>query len=205
MERTLTTPVLTITATALAKILDLRASEEDPDTLGLRIAVTGSRGADYTYDLCFEPVAEADEDANLSEQGELTVIVPAESIDPLRGATLDLPSDGAQSGLVLRNPNKPDPLAGVTNLELTGELPDKVTQLLESVINPALAAHGGTADLVGVEDTTVFVTMGGGCQGCAVSAMTLRDGIKRTIKHYLPEVTDVIDATDHSAGVNPFY
>lgn len=205
MEPTLTTPVLTITASALAKILELRSAEDDPAELALRVAITGSRGADYTYDLSFEPLAEADPEANVSEQGELKVIVPAESVSSLRGATLDLPSDAAQSGLVLRNPNKPDPLAGVGHLELTGEVPDKVGQLLEQVINPALAAHGGFAQLVGVEGHTVYVTMGGGCQGCAVSAMTLRDGIRRSILAHVPEITEVIDATDHTAGENPFY
>ena len=61
------------------------------------------------------------------------------------------------------------------------------------------------ADLVGVEGTTVFLTMGGGCQGCALSAATLREGIQVAIKEAIPEVTDIIDATDHSAGDNPFY
>jgi Fe/S biogenesis protein NfuA len=204
MEPTLTTPVLSITASALGKILDLRAGEDDPAAVGLRVVVTGARGADYTYDLSFHPLSEVAEDDKVSEQGGLRVIVPAESVASLRGATLDLPSDATQSGLVLRNPNKPDPLAGV-HLELSGELPDKVGQLLDEVINPALAAHGGFAQLVGVEDTTVFVTMGGGCQGCAVSAMTLRDGIKRSILQHVPEVTDVIDATDHAAGDRPYY
>jgi Fe/S biogenesis protein NfuA len=204
MEPTLTTPVLTVTASALGKVLDLRAGEDDPAAVGLRVVITGFRGADFTYDLSFQALSEIAEDDNVSEQGDLMVIVPAESVMSLRGATLDLPSDSAQSGLVLRNPNKPDPLAGV-HLELTGELPEKVSQLLDEVINPALAAHGGFARLVGVEDTTVFVTMGGGCQGCAVSAMTLRDGIRRSILQHVPEVTDVIDATDHAAGDRPYY
>jgi Fe/S biogenesis protein NfuA len=73
------------------------------------------------------------------------------------------------------------------------------------VINPGLAQHGGFAALVGVEDTTVFLTMGGGCQGCAMSAATLRDGITTSIHEAIPEVTEVIDVTDHNAGDNPFY
>ena len=78
-------------------------------------------------------------------------------------------------------------------------------QLLEQPINPSLASHGGFASLVGVEDTKVFLTMGGGCQGCAMSAATLREGIQVAIKEAIPEVTEVIDATDHDAGENPFY
>ena len=59
--------------------------------------------------------------------------------------------------------------------------------------------------MVNIEDKKVYVTMGGGCQGCAASAMTLRDGIKSMLMDALPEIEDVIDATAHSAGENPFY
>jgi Fe/S biogenesis protein NfuA len=114
-----------------------------------------------------------------------------------------------QGGLVLRNPNRPespDPLGDLGALELTGTLAEKVTQLLEHSVNPALASHGGFATLVRVDDENrVFVHMGGGCQGCSLSAATLQEGIQRAIKEALPEVTDVIDATDHDAGENPFY
>lgn len=203
METTVS-PVLTLTEAALEKILELRAAEEAPETLGLRVEVTGVRGVDYTYDLAFETVAEAEDDDAVYPQGDLQVWIPFDSVEALTGATLDLPSVPGQGGLVLRNPNKPDPLAGV-KLELTGDIAEKVRQLLDMQINPALAAHGGYASLVGVEGDRVFVTMGGGCQGCAVSAMTLRDGIARSIKEAIPEVTDVVDTTDHEAGENPFY
>ena len=137
--------------------------------------------------------------------GDLTVAIPEASVENLRGAELDLPRTAGQGGLVIRNPNRPNPLAGV-ELELSGDIAEKVQQLLEGSINPALASHGGYAELVGVdEDDRVFVTMGGGCQGCAASAATLRDGIRRSIQEAIPEVTDVVDATDHEAGENPFY
>ena len=128
---------------------------------------------------------------------------PPARIEQLTGATLDIPAGGGP-GLVLRNPNRPDPLSG-KHLELTGTVAEQVEQLLKEQINPALAAHGGFAELKGVEGDKVYVTMGGGCQGCAVSAMTLRDGIARSIKEAIPEVTEVIDTTDHDAGENPFY
>ena len=96
-------------------------------------------------------------------------------------------------------------MAGLADLELTGDTAEKVNQLLAERINPALAAHGGFAQLVGVDGTKVYVMMGGGCQGCSMSAMTLSEGIKSQILEAIPEVTDVIDSTDHSAGENPFY
>jgi Fe/S biogenesis protein NfuA len=197
--------VLTVTEPARDKILELRAQEEAPDTLGLRIEVTGVQGVEYTYDLTFDPVADADVAAGdlIETQGELPVIIPVDSLDALKGATLDLPSS-ASNGLVLRNPNRPDPLSGA-HIELSGTTDEKVRQLLDGQINPALAMHGGFAALDRVEGDVVYVTMGGGCQGCAVSAMTLREGIARSIKEAIPEVTEVVDTTDHAQGENPYY
>src|SRR6266508_583932 len=94
-------PVVTVTDNALAKILELRAAADDPETLGLRIEVTGVRGADFTYDLAFEPVAEAEPDDVVFQNGDLAVVVPAGSVDDLKGATLDLPRHSDQGGLVL--------------------------------------------------------------------------------------------------------
>jgi Fe/S biogenesis protein NfuA len=199
-----TEPVFAITPAALAKVLEIRGAEDDPESLCLWIEVTGARGVDYTYDLSFETIADLDETDHTEPIGDLTVAIPEGSVDQLRGATLDLPSNPDQGGLVLRNPNRPNPLAGL-DLELTGDLADKVTQLLDQSINPSLAAHGGWATLVGVEDTRVFLTMGGGCQGCSLSAATLVQGIQVAIKEALPEVTEVVDVTDHTAGDNPFY
>jgi Fe/S biogenesis protein NfuA len=125
-------------------------------------------------------------------------------VPKLLGATLDLPSSD-QPGLVLRNPNRPNPLAG-QDIELTGTIEERVRQLLEQSINPALAAHGGFAVLERIEeDHRAIVTMGGGCQGCAVSAITLREGIEAAIKEAVPEITEVVDGTDHAAGENPYF
>ena len=198
--------VMIVTEPAREKILELRAHEDDPDALGLRVEVTGVQGVEYTYDLTFDPVADADLEAGdvVEHEGSLPVIIPVDSLDALRGATLDLPTAGAQNGLVLRNPNRPDPLSGA-HIELTGTIDEKVRQLLDGQINPALAMHGGFAGLDRVEGSVVYVTMGGGCQGCAVSAMTLREGITRAIREAIPEVTEVVDTTDHSMGENPYY
>jgi Fe/S biogenesis protein NfuA len=196
--------ILAVSETAIEKILEIKAAEDDPGTLVLRVEVTGLNGADYAYDLGFEPRDEVADDDHVSEQGGLTVVVPEASADQLRGAVLDLPTTPGQGGLVIRNPNRPNPMLGA-KLDLTGDLADKVQQLLAEAINPSLASHGGFTSLVGVEDTKVFLTMGGGCQGCALSAATLREGIQVAIKEAIPEVTEVIDVTDHDAGESPYY
>src|SRR3954462_12847317 len=107
MSETLTEPVIHVTETALTKILELKTAEDNPDELGLRIEVTGVRGAGCSYDLAFEPLAECDDDDIRHDQGGLTVVVPAESVEKLLGSTLDLPSNPDQPGLVLRTPNRP--------------------------------------------------------------------------------------------------
>jgi Fe/S biogenesis protein NfuA len=197
--------VINITDRAHSQILELRAQEDDGDSLGLRIEVTGVRGADFLYDLAFEPLAEAADDDHRYDDRGLAVVVPAASVDNLRGATLDLPTAAGQGGLVLRNPNRPATPTLGDAIELTGSPEEKIRQLLDQQVNPALASHGGYATLVRVEGSTAHVSMGGGCQGCAVSAMTLRDGIQAAILANVPEITEVVDTTDHAAGENPFY
>lgn len=197
--------VLIVTDAARATVLGIRESEDDGDALGLRVAVTGASGVDYTYDLSLEPIEEAAAGDHVREHEGLTVIIPADSVGPLTGATLDLPAVAGQGGLVIRNPNRPNPLGDLGQLELTGDAAEKVRVLLAERINPALASHGGFAELVGVEGERAFVTMGGGCQGCAMSAATLREGITKAILEAIPEITEVVDTTDHDQGENPYY
>lgn len=197
--------VLRLTESALETVRNLRDAEDDADGLALRVEVTGVRGTDFAYDLGFDPAAEAPPEDAVTVQEGLTVWIPAASIAQLKGATLDVPAREGQGGLVLRNPNRPDPLGMDGSIELTGTVEEQVSQLLDQHINPALASHGGYATLVKVEGTQAHITMGGGCQGCAVSAMTLRDGIQTAILERIPEITEVVDTTDHEAGENPFY
>ncbi len=200
-----TATIIDITPAAMETVLGIRAEEDDPDALGLRIEITGTRGVDFVYDLSFDELANAADDDIITQVGDIRVVVPADTVDRLRGSVLDLPRAAGQGGLVIRNPNRPDPLAGV-ELHLEGTVAERVQQLLEQSVNPSLAAHGGFATLVGVDDEQkVYLTLGGGCQGCSMSRMTITEGIDRAIREAIPEVTEIVDATDHTAGENPFY
>jgi Fe/S biogenesis protein NfuA len=81
----------------------------------------------------------------------------------------------------------------------------RVTQVIEHQINPSIASHGGRAELVAVEEGTAFLRLGGGCQGCAMASVTLTQGIKVAITDAVPEVTEVVDVTDHQSGDNPYF
>ncbi|MCI0405247.1 MAG: NifU family protein [candidate division Zixibacteria bacterium] len=81
----------------------------------------------------------------------------------------------------------------------------KIQVVFDSLINPAIANHGGYVRLIDVKDSRVFLEMGGGCQGCAMSMATLRYGIETAIRHEVPTVADILDVTDHASGTNPYY
>lgn len=87
-----------------------------------------------------------------------------------------------------------------------GSLAERVQRLFDDVINPRIALHGGAVELVDADDDgTIYIRMTGGCQGCAASAVTLRLGIERMVREALPEVGEIVDVTDHTAGTNPYY
>ena len=195
---------LLVTDAAVEKVLEARSEEEESEKLALRVQIIGVNGPEFSYDLSFESIAEALDNDVVSTIGDLTVLVPEESYENLNGATLDLPSNPMQGGLVIRNPNRPNMLEG-EDLELTGSISEKLQQLLDQHINPSLAAHGGYAELVKMEGTAAHILMGGGCQGCAMSAATLRQGIEVMIAEAIPEITEIVDVTDHEAGENPFF
>ena len=197
-------PLVHVTDAARQTLLDMRAAETDGDGLALRIDVigVGVGGREYSYELLFDRIAEAGPDDNLATDDALPVLIPAASIDKLRGATLD---HVEPTGLVLRNPNRPSPSIPWGETDLVGTPEEKLRMLLEAEINPSLAAHGGYAELKSLEDDVAYVFMGGGCQGCGLAALTLTEGIKATIEKRIPEIREVIDVTDHAAGENPFY
>ena len=201
-------PILTVTDQALDRILALRAEEADAEALALWLEVSGvmSGGTDYAYDMFFEPVAELPDGVEVRRHGALAVAVPGADVDKLRGATLDVPGDSGQPGLTLRNPNRPNPLAGGGQApELSGTVEERIGQLLALQINPAIAAHGGHAELVAVEEAVAYIRLSGGCQGCAMSRVTVAQGIERAVLGQIPEIEKVVDTTDHAEGTNPFY
>lgn len=94
----------------------------------------------------------------------------------------------------------------VTDSQLPPEqIRERVQKVLDTVINPAVAAHGGIVNLIDVANNTVFLEFGGGCQGCGMINVTLKYGVERTIREEVPEVGEILDTTDHASGRNPYY
>ena len=175
----------------------------------LRIAMDGSPLAPR-FELTLVGDDERRSDEREVDLEDFKVLVAEDQVDRLDGATVDFVQRVNESGFEVRPraaagngdgaPGRPTPVEPPQ-----GELADKVRELLDSQVNPAIASHGGAISLVDVQDSEIYVEMSGGCQGCAMSRLTLRQGVERMLRQALPEITAVHDVTDHASGTNPFY
>jgi len=204
--------ILNVTEIARQKVLRVRAAENEPEKLALWLEIAGVADGKYKYDMYFQPIDYAGPTDVVQRHDDLSVVIPAFSVDKVRGATLDVAGDPVEGGLVLDNPNSPSPAVGAAAAgagrppaDLSGDVAQRVLQVLDQQINPSIASHGGHAELVAVEDNTAFLRLSGGCQGCGMASVTLSQGIEVVIKEQVPEITRVVDVTDHASGANPYF
>lgn len=182
-------------------VRQLRDQEPGEGEIGLLLEITGLRQAQFAYDLAFIPVEDATADHLIERHGDLAVIMPRNDLDNLAGATLSV----GEQGLSMDNPNTPSPAMAAPKGSLEGPLADQVAQVLAEAVNPAIASHGGRAELVSVDGTIAYLKLGGGCQGCGMAQVTLKQGIERILRESIPELTDIVDVTDHASGSDPYY
>ncbi len=194
--------VLSIAPDALDMVRKLRDQEPGDGEFALSIEVTGFRGPQFTYELAFVALADKKEGWVEERHEGLAVVFPAEDVEKLEGSSLDL----TEEGLAMNNPNSPaPPEMSAPSGDLTGPLVERVEQVLIQEVNPAIAAHGGGAELVSVDGTIAYLRLFGGCQGCGLAEVTLKQGIEKIILESIPDLTQVIDVTDHASGDNPYY
>jgi Fe-S cluster biogenesis protein NfuA len=112
---------------------------------------------------------------------------------------------GKRIGTAIRNFLNPPAQVAEGDRLANDQVRVKVQQVLDDMINPGVAAHGGFVELLDVQDDNVFIRMGGGCQGCGAADVTLKMGIERLIRDNVPQVREILDTTDHGSGQNPFY
>lgn len=171
------------------------------DNAALRVAIAGGSPFAPRYELTIIEEAEREADDVVFDGGGFMVVVDAASAARLEGATVDYIEAPGGGGFEVRNPNVATPETS----RPTGPIADRVRLVIDERINPGVASHGGSIDLVAVEDGVAYITMNGGCQGCAMSKLTLRQGVERMIREVVPEIESVQDVTDHMSGTNPYY
>jgi Fe/S biogenesis protein NfuA len=186
--------MLTVTDLAKSKILALMESE-NREGLALRVAIQGRGPGGFRYELGFVEGSDKHDDDTVVDAGGFEVLVDKETVPNLRGSTLDFVDGIQESGFKIDNPNPlwHEPLA------------QKVQEVIDSRINPGIASHGGFVVLLDVKDDTAYIQLGGGCQGCGMVDVTLKQGIEVMIKEAVPEIKQIIDSTDHAGGKNPYY
>ena len=177
------------------EMLDSFAEQADQADLSLRVEIVGRGPKGFQYDLQFVADDGGSEDDYINEVDGITVRIAARSVQYLDGATLDFKETLMGGGFSFDNPN---PMC-------VDELSKKVAEIINSEVNPAVASHGGVVELVGVDENKAIIAFGGGCQGCGMADVTLKQGVEVMIKEKVPEIIEVIDSTDHEAGTNPFY
>ena len=187
--------MLTISDKAHEMLLHYSAQAEEGDSLALRIEIVGRGPKGFQYDLQFIDINDASDDDVAQEARGFQVRIAARSAKYLDGATLDFKETLMGGGFSFENPN---PL-------WIDDLSQRVAEVIDKNVNPAVASHGGHVDLVGVDEKKAIIAFGGGCQGCGMADVTLKQGVEVMIMDNVPEIIEVIDATDHAAGANPFY
>jgi Fe/S biogenesis protein NfuA len=193
--------MLTFTDRAREMVRAFMNQGDEGDLEALRIGVEGSPMTPR-FELTLVSRTDRREDEREVDLGDFAVLVSEDSLDRLDGATVDFVERVNESGFEIRpklGGRAPAPASP------TGPLAERVREVLDAQVNPAIAAHGGKIDLVDVRDTEIYLEMSGGCQGCAMSRMTLRQGVERMLRQSVPEITAVHDVTDHASGVNPYF
>ncbi len=189
-----------ITPSAILFLNDLVAKQDEPG-LGLRLRVTTPGTPTASCELIFCTVDESKSDDEIMSLNEINLFIEAASVAWLGNAEIDYQTEQTGGRLNIRAPN----IKGSAPAD-GASLTEQVDWLITTEINPSLASHRGHVDLVNVSDEgVVSLRFGGGCHGCGMVSVTLQNGIEKTLIEKLPQVTAVVDATDHSSGENPYY
>ncbi len=188
-------PVIHFTSSAVEKLRQV-ASDHGHPLAGFRLQIVGRNHGEFQHILSLLPEgAEAAGDVATEADG-LRVFMDRHSAAYLDGVEIDYHYRGPDvSGLAYVNPN---PL-------WHDEREFQIQDIFDNAINPAIASHGGWVTLLGVEGTTAYVQLGGGCQGCGMADVTLKQGIESTILEEVEGIERVVDETDHDAGQNPYF
>jgi len=191
--------MIKITDGAKNKFLAILENEEKH---GQGLRVTAKRGMSpfsVDYGLAFVAKEDAHPADKVFKFDGFEVYVDPDSAPFLDGAVVDYVSGLNESGFKITNPKTAQPAAP------TGPLAEKVQQVLETRVNPAVRSHGGMVSLIDVRDEVAYLKFGGGCQGCGMVDVTLKQGVEVMLKESVPELRGVMDVTDHAGGTNPYY
>ena len=191
---------LTITESA-EKYLDELLVSQEKDTVGIKIFVSEPGTPRAETCIAYAKEDESLEDYLLIEELSFSLLLEKSSLDFIKDAVVDYSPDKFGGTLTIKAPN-----AKLPQLNENASIEEKINYVLYSEINPGLASHGGEVSLVEVLDKeTAVLQFGGGCQGCGMVDLTLKDGVEKTLLEQVDGLKGVMDVTDHSYRENAYY
>ena len=185
--------MITFSEKARARLVDMLKAE-GREGWAIRIRVKGRDNNTYIYDFRSVEVADKSAGDEVVDAGDFQVYIDPASAKRLKGASVDL-SVAEMGRFVVENPNP----------VWQDEAADKVATVIVDKINPAVAIHSGRVSLVDFNEDIAYIVMQGGCQGCGLATVTLRQGIERLILDEVAAVKSVVDVTAHDEGETPFF
>ena len=190
---------VSISDSAIKYLENLLDSQDEPTNIRIFVSDPGTMRAETCIVYC--KVGEEEEDDILMEIDKISVFLENESLPFLEDCKVDYNPDKFGGQLTIRAPN-----AKIPSLKENSSIEDKINYYLYSDVNASLASHGGEVSLVEVIDSSKAVLkFGGGCQGCGMVDLTLKNGVEKTLIDNIPEITEIIDSTDHTFKDNAFY
>ena len=191
---------LTITESAEKYLHELLGSQEK-DTVGIKIFVSEPGTPRAETCIAYAKEDESFDDYLLIDELSFSLFLERSSIDFIKGAVVDYSPDKFGGTLTIKAPN-----AKLPQIKENASIEEKINYVLYSEINPSLASHGGEVSLVEVLDKeTAVLQFGGGCQGCGMVDLTLKDGVEKTLLEQVEGLKGVMDVTDHSYRENAYY
>ena len=189
--------MLKISDMALTKLKEAIDNYSKP-VKGIRAVAQARSPFQVSYGLAFVDEEGAKENDKIIKIGEIDIYLASDQEQFFEGVTLEYENGMTGSGFKFTNlPRVPK--------KYKGTLAEKVVKVIDEEINPGIASHGGFVSLVDIKGNDVIIQMGGGCQGCGMANVTLKDGIEVALKNAIPEIGAIYDVTDHADGKNPYY
>ena len=189
-----------ITPSAQEYLFDLLSNQEE-DTSGIKIFVSEPGTPRAETCIAYAKKEEDFSDFRFIEEFKFNLYIEEKSIEFLKEAEVNYSPDKFGGTLTIKAPN-----AKLPQLSTDASIEDKINYVLYSEINPGLAAHGGEVSLIEVlDEQTAILQFGGGCQGCGMVDLTLKDGVEKTLLEQVEELKGVKDVTDHSYTENAYY
>tara|TARA_B100000214_G_scaffold275365_1_gene205402 strand:+ start:925 stop:1512 length:588 start_codon:yes stop_codon:yes gene_type:complete len=191
---------MNITPSAQEYLADLLSNQEE-DTSGIKIFVSEPGTPRAETCIAYAKDDEDFSDYRIIEEFKFSLFLEEKSLDFLKDAEVDYSPDKFGGTLTIKAPN-----AKLPQISEDASIEDKINYILYSEINPGLASHGGEVSLIEVlNEETAILQFGGGCQGCGMVDLTLKDGVEKTLLEQVEGLKNVKDVTDHSYRENAYY